>query len=65
MVSGVLGFKKSLGMGHGASGKQGIGQTGHRPNRASGIGQTGHRPNRASGIGQTGHYSLVSREISQ
>jgi len=45
-------------MGHWASAKQGIGQTGHRPNRASakqGIGQTGHRASgighRASGIG--------------
>jgi len=31
-----------MGMGHRASAKQGIGQTGHWPNRASGIGQTGH-----------------------
>jgi len=42
-----------MGMGHRASAKQGIGQTGHWPNRAlakQGIGQTGHW---ASGLQST------------
>jgi hypothetical protein len=50
--------KVKMGIGNGASAKQGIGQTGHRASAKQGIGQTGHWASAKQGIGQTGHWAL-------